>query len=397
LMTDLQQEAKKPGKSGKKALLRALVVFAIIFALWASYWFVNLRPLERTDDAYVAGNQIRVYSRTSGRVLEIYTDDTKTVAAGDLLVRLDPTDAALALEQAKSALGSAVREIFSLAAQSDRLKVLIEARAAELRLIEAEYKRRQNLKKGSSVTAEEVERYRSQVAVAEANLEAARLELEAAQRRLGPGPLIKHPQVTLAGAKLKEAFLALKRCEIRSPSSGRVARRTVQVGAEITPATPLMAIVPTEQVWVDANFKEIQLGRIKPGQRAIVKADMYGRKVEYEGTVIGLAAGTGNAFSLLPAENATGNWIKVVQRVPVRIAFKKEDLLKAPLLLGLSLKVDVRVLEPPGPIPQASGAAVYQLEEEQDYLNELDKLLDNVIISNISDTFIGHRLPISID
>jgi membrane fusion protein (multidrug efflux system) len=360
-----------------------LTVFIVIGCLWAGYWFVRLRPLESTDDAYVAGNQIRVYARTSGRVLEILTDDTRIVEAGDLLVRLDPTDAFLALDQAKSSLASALREILSLSAQRDRLKALIEVKEAELRLSETEYKRRQNLRTGTSVTAEELERYRNQVGMAQANLKAARLEFEAMQRQLGTGPLLEHPQVALNISRLKEAFLDLKRCRITSPSAGRVARRTVQIGGEITPATPLMAIVPIDQVWVEANFKEIQLGRLRPGHKALVKADMYGRKAQYRGEVIGLAAGTGNAFSLLPAENATGNWIKVVQRVPVRIALNREDLEKAPLLLGLSLKVEVRVLEEPGPVPP--GAEItYRVQGEEDYTSELNDLILEVVKANVS-------------
>ncbi|MDR1546936.1 MAG: HlyD family efflux transporter periplasmic adaptor subunit [Deltaproteobacteria bacterium] len=371
---------------GGRAVARAVLVFAALGLLWAGYWFFFLRPVESTDDAYVVGNQIRVVPRTSGTVLEIFADDTDVVAAGELLVRLDPADALLALERARSELAQAARAVGGQLAQRERLQALIEARERELKLVDDEWRRRRKLKTGSSVTAEELERYRNQTAVAEAVLQAARSELEAAERLLGAGPPAEHPSVVLAAVKLKEAWLAVKRCEIRSPAAGRVARRAVQVGAQAAPGTPLMAVVPEEEIWVEANYKESQLGRIKPGHKAVVRADMYGGAVEYEGVVIGLAAGAGGVFSLLPPENASGNWIKIVQRVPVRIALSPDDLARAPLLLGLSLRVKVAVLEAPVPPPASAEGPVYRLAaagESAEAVVEAEGLVAEIVAANL--------------
>jgi membrane fusion protein (multidrug efflux system) len=362
-------------------MVRALLVFAALGLIWAAYWFFCLRPVESTDDAYVAGNQVRIAPKTSGTVMEILTDNTETVAAGQVVARLDPADALLALNKAESELGLAVRRIFSQKAQLSRLEAVIEARERELALVRNEYRRRLNLEAGASVTVEEVERYSNQTAVAEANLKAARLELEAAARELGAGETAEHPQVALAAARLREAWLALQRCEIQSPAAGRTARRTVQVGAQVTPATPLLAVVPLDEIWVEANFKESQLGRIKPGHRALVRADMYGRAVEYHGLVAGLSAGTGSVFALLPAENATGNWIKVVQRAPVKIILDRREVEANPLLLGLSLRVEVQALEAPGPVPAAAPA--YRAFPADEDLEGANRLIDDIIRRNL--------------
>jgi membrane fusion protein (multidrug efflux system) len=343
------------------------------------------RPFETTDDSYAVGNQIRITARTSGRVAEIFVDNTDTVLAGQLLVSLDPTDAILALDKAKSELAAAVREVHSLQAQHQKLAAIIEARTRELALIEAEYRRRQNLKAGTSVTAEELERYRNQTLVAEANLRAAQYDLEINQRVLGAGAPATHPQVLLAASNLRQAWLNLRRCEIRSPASGRIARRAVQVGTHVDHSVALMAVVPQTEIWVEANFKESQVGRIKPGQPVTVRADMYGREAQYHGVVVGLSAGTGSVFSLLPPENATGNWIKVVQRIPVKIVLNQTDLEKAPLLLGLSLRTKIQVLEAElQATPPAQEGPTYSAWLEDTRENELNTLIENLIAENLS-------------
>jgi membrane fusion protein (multidrug efflux system) len=359
------------------------MVFLILGLAWLVYWFIFQRPYVTTDDAYVVGNQIRLSPRTSGTVSEILFDNTEAVKAGDVLVKLDPTDAALALNKAQEELAQAVRQLSSQKREMERLKVLVSARAGDLALIESEYNRRQNLRTGSSVTAEEVERYRLQTTVAQANLEAAKHELLAKELLVGRFEIKDHPQVRLAVFKLKEAWLALRRCEIKSPASGLVARRTVQVGTYVTPATNLMAIVPLDEVWVEANFKESQLGDIRPGHEALVSADMYGGSASYRGLVLGLSAGTGSVFSLLPAENATGNWIKVVQRVPVKILLAQEDLDKNPLLLGLSLKVRVKTNQSPGPPPADPTLSSMKAFEADEGLEGLESLIDSVMAQSV--------------
>ncbi|MDR2301890.1 MAG: efflux RND transporter periplasmic adaptor subunit [Deltaproteobacteria bacterium] len=369
---------------GGQAIGRAISVFLILGLAWLAYWFVFLRPYVTTDDAYVVGNQIRLSPSTAGRVSEILFDNTQKVEAGQVLVKLSTTDAELAFKKAQEELAQAVRQLSSQKRELERLEVLIKARQSDLALVENEYDRRKNLKTGSSVTAEEVERYRQQTVAAQANLEAARHEFAAKELLVGRFGVKDHPQVKLAVHKLREAWLSLRRCEIKSPASGRVARRTVQVGAYVTQATNLMAIVPLDEVWVEANFKESQLGRIRPGHEVIVSADMYGGSATYRGRVLGLSAGTGSVFSLLPAENATGNWIKVVQRVPVKILLDKQDLDKNPLLLGLSLKVRVKINDSPGPAPTEPSLSSMKSFETDDDLKGLESLIEAIMTENLS-------------
>jgi membrane fusion protein (multidrug efflux system) len=375
---------QKP-KGGGQALGKALMVFLVIGLVWFAYWYVYQRPFVSTDDAYVIGNQIRLSPRTSGTVSEILFDSTDLVQAGDVLLTLDPTDASLALDKAREELGQVVRQISSQKAERERLKNLVTAREGDLSLIESEYNRRLNLKKGSSITAEEVERYRQQSVVARANLEAARQELLAKELLVGNIEIKDHPQVKLAIHRLKETWLTLNRCRIISPVGGQIARRTVQVGTYINPGANLMTIVPLKEVWVEANFKETQLGQIRPGHKVVIYADMYGSSVEYRGVVLGLSAGSGSVFSLLPPENATGNWIKVVQRVPVKIILNQEDLAKNPLLLGLSLRVEVKIDEAPGQVPDLGLSPSFKSFEPDDGLDELNRLVESVIKDN-SDT-----------
>ena len=341
-------------EAGKRAIARALTLFLLAGLLGAGWWWFFSHPYEITDDAYVTGNQVRIAARTTGTVREILVDDTEQVRAGQALARLDQTDAALALAKAKADLAVTVRQAAGRLAQCDRLEAMAEMRARELDMNRNDYARRQRLKPGQSVTAEELERYRDQTAVAEAALAAARHELEVASRLVGDGPLADHPEVRLAADKVREAWLALDRCEIRSPIAGQVARRTVQVGAQVTPQTPLMVVTSLNQVWVEANFKETQLARIRPGQPARVKVDLYDGRVVHQARVAGLGAGTGSVFSLLPPENATGNWIKVVQRVPVRLVLDPETLAKAPLRLGLSCRAEILVKKAAEPIPETA-------------------------------------------
>jgi membrane fusion protein (multidrug efflux system) len=345
------------------------------------YWLIVLRPLETTDDAYVNGHQIRVTPRTAGTILEILVDNTDDVTAGQLLVRLDPTDATIALAEAKENLAQVTRQVASLNAQRDRLRALIEARQNELAMIQNDYQRRLKLKTGSSITAEEVERYRNQTDVAGANLRAAMAELASTRHLLGEGPIKDHPQVLAAAAKLRQAWLALERCQIRSPVAGRVARRTVQVGSQVAIGNPLLLVAPLDNIWVDANFKESQLAVIKVGQQARIKVDLYNGEVIHKGVVVGRSAGTGSVFSLLPPENATGNWIKVVQRVPIRIALDPQNVRDYPLLLGLSCRVDILLTEPtvtlPPPKPQDPAESV-----EADF-TAIDQEIATIIAANL--------------
>jgi membrane fusion protein (multidrug efflux system) len=337
-------------------------VLLVLGAVWALYWFIVLRGHESTDNAYVQAPVVQITPQLAGTVIEVLADDTDIVKAGEPLVRLDPADAQLALARAEAHLGQTVREVSTLYANnaafaaSVSLRVSDEARLQiELGRARDDLARRAPLVASGAVGIEDlkhaeaaVESARGALAVARAALQVAR-EQASSNLALTQGTTVAaHPNVERAATAYREAWLAVQRCEIPAPLSGQIARRTVQVGQRIAAGAPLMSIVPLEQVWVEANFKEGQLRQMRIGQPVRLHADVYGHKVDFDGKVRGLGAGTGAAFALLPAQNATGNWIKVVQRVPVRIEIDPEQLARHPLRVGLSMQVDVDVSDVDG-------------------------------------------------
>ena len=326
-----------------RLILWLSLIFLSVGAFCLGYWALYLRLEESTDDAYVAGNIVRISSLVSGSVQDIFVENNQAVTVGQVLARLDSTDAELALERARSALIDAVNRTRSLMAESDRLTSVVELRRQELEKAEGNLFRRANRKTAMSVSEEELSHARDDLDIARIALRVAEQNLLVNQMLLRGKDVETQPQVLLRAHELREAWLALQRCDIKSPVNGHVARRAVQVGAHVAPDTALMAVAPLDEVWVDANFKEVQLARMRIGQPAVAQADMYGNSVTYQGTVQGFSAGTGGVFSLLPPENATGNWIKVVQRVPVRIALNRDELRQAPLLVGLSCTVHVDI------------------------------------------------------
>jgi membrane fusion protein, multidrug efflux system len=265
------------------------------------------------------------------------------VKAGQPLVRLDQADARVALDEAEAQLARTVRDVRNLFATTSQLQANVQARETELAAAQSDFARRQRLGGSGAVSGEELQHASDAVKAAQAGLLAAQQQLAANRARVDGTTLADHPQVRAAAAAVRDAYLTLARTELPAPVSGFVARRNVQLGQRVSPGAPLMAVVPLEQVWVDANFKEPQLARMRVGQPARLTADLYGTRVVYHGTVAGFGAGTGAAFSLLPAQNATGNWIKIVQRVPVRIALDPRELAAHPLQIGLSMKADVDV------------------------------------------------------
>ena len=331
-----------------------LIVTALVLAAGLAYtawWAVFERRFETTDNVYVQAPEVQITAQAPGTVVSVLTDDMQQVSAGQVLVRLDAADARLALDRAEAQLAQTVREVRALFAGQATYASGVEVREAELARSRAELQRlsddaarRAPLVGSGAVSAEEaahaqaaVQGARTAVAAAEAALAVAR-DQAGTQRVLVEGTTVAaHPSVERAAAAVREAFLALRRCEITTPTSGTVARRAIQVGQRIAAGTPLMTVIPLDQAWVEANFKESQLARMRLGQPVELHADVYGSRVTYRGQVAGLAAGTGAAFALLPTQNATGNWVKVVQRVPVRIAVAPEDLARHPLRVGLSM------------------------------------------------------------
>jgi len=338
------QNGKAATPSRRWRWLGAVLGFALAGALaYGLYWAQVLRYRQTTDDAYVGGNVVQITPQISGTVVAIGADDTQFVKAGHTLVRLDQADARIALEQTEAELARTVRDVRNLFATSAQLAADVEMRQTDLAAAQSDLARRQHLAVTGAISGEELQHARDAVKVAQAGLSAAEQQLAANRARVDRTTLEDHPQVRDAAAAVRNAYLTLARTELPAPVSGLVARRNVQLGQRVSPGTPLMAVVPLDQVWVDANFKEPQLARMRVGQPVRLTADLYGPRIVYHGTVAGFGAGTGAAFALLPAQNATGNWIKIVQRVPVRIALDPREIAVHPLQIGLSMRAEVEV------------------------------------------------------
>lgn len=329
-------------------LMTLAVALGVIALATLAWWWLYASRYQSTDDAYVAGDLVGVMSQVSGTVVSIGADDTDRVQAGQELVRLDATDYRIALQEAEQHLARAVRQVHTVFANRDELGALVAQRRADLDRAQADLARRRGLTTSGAVSSEEVGHAQDAVNAARDALTAAEKNLAAGVALVGRTGVPDNPDVRAAATQVERAWLNVQRTSVRAPVSGYVARRSVQLGERIAPGTPLMAIVPLERLRVDANFKEVQLDRMRIGQPARVIADLYGSHVEYRGTVEGLGMGTGAAFALLPAQNATGNWIKVVQRVPVRIALEPQELEQHPLRVGLSTRVRVEVSDSSG-------------------------------------------------
>ncbi|TKY80301.1 multidrug efflux MFS transporter periplasmic adaptor subunit EmrA [Pectobacterium polonicum] len=336
------QTPQRNKKQQRKRVLSLLTfIFVVLGCAWLVYWFLVLRHHQSTDDAYVAGNQIQIMAQVTGSVTHVNVDNTDFVKQGQVLVELDPTDAQQTFERAKTALANSVRQTHQLIINSKQYQANIELRQTELNKAQSDLSRREALGSANAIGREEVQHARDAVATAKAALEVARQQYQGNQAMILDTPLEQQPAIQQASVEMRDAWLALQRTKIVSPIDGYVSRRSVQIGARISPTSALMAVVPANHLWVDANFKETQLANMRIGQLATVIADIYGDDVVYQGKVVGLDMGTGSAFSLLPAQNATGNWIKVVQRLPVRIEIDPKQVAEHPLRIGLSALVNV--------------------------------------------------------
>ena len=335
------QQPNNKKKTRKRALIFLAVLFVIVGIAYLAYWFLVLRHYQETDDAYVAGNQAQVMAQVSGSVNKVWFDDTDFVKKGDVLVTLDRTDAEQAFEKAQTALATSVRQTHQLIINGKQYQATIDLQKTALEQAQADLRRREPLGAANLIGKEDLQHARDAVATAKAQLDVAVQQYNANQAAVLDTSLENQPAVKQSAAELRDAWLALQRTQVVSPIDGYVSRRSVQVGSQISSTTPLLAIVPANNLWVDANFKETQLAGVRIGQPATVISDIYGDDVVYHGKVVGLDMGTGSAFSLLPAQNATGNWIKVVQRLPVRIALDPEEVAKHPLRIGLSTLVKV--------------------------------------------------------
>ena len=349
--------------SRRRAMLSILAgVFVLGGLIWLALWYFVFSLRVTTDDAYVHGNQVNVAAAVPGTIVAVLTDDTRLVRAGQPLLKLDPTDAELNLASARHALQQAVRGVAAQFAQVAQAQAEITARQAQLAQAEDTLRRSAPLLKQRAVAAEQVTRLRNAVATARAALRAAVQQERAARAAVQGADIARNPSVLRARDAYRAAWINLERHVVLAPVTGYVAQRTAQLGQRIQPGQPLMQVIPLSHLWVDANFKETQLTDMRIGQPVTMTSDLYGSGAVFHGAVVGLGAGTGSVFALLPPQNASGNWIKVVQRLPVRISIDASDLAKHPLRLGLSMDVDVDIRDHKGQVlaqqPSSQPAAI---------------------------------------
>jgi membrane fusion protein (multidrug efflux system) len=385
--TDTTPPANGNGNGKRNRLLLGMTLAILVIGIgYGIYWQTVLRFRETTDDAYVNGNIVQITPQIAGTVVGINADDTQAVAVGQTLVRLDPADAKVALDEAETHLAVTVRSVRGLFATTAQLAAAQGIRQTDLDTAQQDLARRERLAGSGAISGEELQHARDAVSAAKSGLLAAQQQFAADHARIDGTQIEDHPEVQAAAAAVHSAYLTLARTQLPAPVAGFVAHRNVQLGQRVGPGTVLMAVVPLNQVWVDANFKELQLQNIRVGQPAILQADLYGSSVEYHGTVAGFSAGTGASFALLPAQNATGNWIKVVQRLPVRIILDPKDLAAHPLQVGLSMRVKVSTIDRNAarPAQTAANAPAYTTGVFDDADRQADARVVAIIAANLA-------------
>ena len=381
--TDPSQDGANPAK--RKFMLLALAALVLLGGAGVWGWHeLYGRWNESTDDAYVNGNVVEITPLVAGTVISIGADDGDLVHAGQVLLQFDPADSEVALQSAEAKLARSVRQVRGLYSNVDSLKAQLETRQAELRKAQQDFNRRKVLADSGAIAAEELSHARDDLSVAQAAVNSARQQLSTSSALVDDTVVSSHPDVMAAAADLRQAYLDHARTTLVAPVTGYVAKRTVQLGQRLQPGTATMAVIPLDQVWIDANFKETQLREMRIGQPVEITADVYGSEVKYSGTVDSLGAGTGSAFALLPAQNATGNWIKIVQRVPVRIHLSPDQLKDHPLRIGLSTVVEVDLHDQSGPTlaQQPPQKASYTTQVYDHQMIEADNLIARLIHEN---------------
>ncbi len=394
-MTSANSDKEDTGRATPQTLHRRKVamlvlggVFLFIALVWGLYWLIWDRFAVYTDDAYVQGNLVQLMSQVPGKVIEINTDYTYLVEQGQVLVKLDPVDRQIALQYAKATLAQTVRAVRQQFENAKKAQATLILRNADLMKAQLDLKRRTGLLGERAISRETLQHYQTSFTVAKAQYDDALHSLRAAMAIVENSHLYTHPDVERAKANLKTAYLNLQRTTIVAPVTGFVAKRTVQIGQQVALNTPLLAIVPLNEVWVDANYKETQLSKLRINQPVTLYADAYD-DVTYHGRVVGLNAGTGASFSLLPPQNATGNWIKIVQRLPVRISLDPKELRKYPLLVGLSMRVTVDVHDTSGPRLAAlpTKKIIYATDVYANQLADADSVISTILQDNAPDMF----------
>ncbi|RDE96993.1 EmrA/EmrK family multidrug efflux transporter periplasmic adaptor subunit [Aggregatibacter aphrophilus] len=379
--TELASEQKT---KRKKAFGIFFFILIITTALTALYWFFFLKDYQSTEDAYVSGNQVMISSQVAGNVRQINVENMDFVHAGDVLLELDDTDYQLSFSQAQNTLASAVRQISQLGYTVKQLEATVQANQTALTKAQGDLARREQLGKSGAIDKESLQHAREAVMTAEANLKAVKNQLAANKSLLMNVSLKEQPEIQKAISSVKQAWLNLQRTKITSPIDGYVARRSTQVGQKVAVGSALMAVIANDQMWVDANFKETQLKDMRIGQPVKLSFDLYGHDVKFDGKIEGIEMGTGSAFSVLPAQNATGNWIKVVQRVPVRISLDPQQITRYPLRIGLSTLVEVNIADTKGEMlsQQKRTAPLYATNTLSYDESAVENLIEKIIRDN---------------
>ncbi len=375
---------EKNGKKRKQMLLGLGSLFLVAGLAYSIYWFSVAQFYQSTDDSYVSGNLVEIMPQLSGNVVSFYADDTESVKTAQPLVKLDDTDAKLALQNAENELAETVRKVKQLYSSAGELRAAVNERQSELEKAEKDLLRRRKLIPGHAVSREELQHAKDNVAIAESSLASAEQRLASALAAVENTTLSTHPAVLQAETRLRQAWLEVERTSIKSPATGYVAKRSVQIGERVTPQSTLMVIVPLDEIWVDANFKEDQLRHIRIGQPVTLTSDLYGTNVVFHGKVAGLGAGTGSVFSLLPPQNATGNWIKVVQRLPVRIRLDANEIARHPLRIGLSMVAKVDTHDERGPVLAKAEPEkpIYSTPVFQNDSQQAERLIEKILREN---------------
>ncbi len=360
------QAARPAANKRKRALLGLLALFLAIGAGYVLYWLLVGRFYVSTDDAYVRGNLVAITARVSGTVETIRADDTDRVHQGQVLIVLDPTDARILLQTREAALAAAIRNARATRARLTALRAQAQAAYSLYAKAQGKVRRRAHLAVLHAISAETWQDMQANAQALHARYLSARAQARALAAIIGHGPIARLPSIRIAAGGVVSAYTALARCVVRAPVSGYVAKRSVQLGEHIAPGQPLMVVIPLHHLWITANFKEDDLGALRIGQPAAVVTSLYGDSVSYHGHLIGIGAGTGSAFSILPPNNASGNWIRIVQRIPVRISLPAAALKAHPLRVGLSATATVNIHDTSGlmlaarpPLEPAYRTAVY--------------------------------------
>ncbi|KMN23506.1 HlyD family efflux transporter periplasmic adaptor subunit [Pseudomonas sp. FSL R10-1350] len=380
------QHNQDAGNQRKRKLwLSGLAILVILVGLGVWGWHeLYGRWSESTDDAYVNGNVVEITPLVAGTVVSIGADDGDLVHEGQVLLNFDPSDSLVGLQSAEANLARTVRQVRGLFSNVSGTKAQVAAQKVAVQKAQDNFNRRKNLAASGAISQEELSHARDDLASAQSALRNNEQQLDTTSALVDNTAIANHPDVLAAAAQLRQAYLEHARTTLIAPVTGYVAKRTVQLGQRVQPGTALMAVIPLNQLWIDANFKETQLDKMRIGQPVEIESDLYGSNVKYSGTVDSIGAGTGSAFALLPAQNATGNWIKIVQRVPVRIHINADELAKHPLRIGLSTTVDVNLHDQSGPVlaQQPPQKAMFTTNVYEQQLAEADTLISRLIESN---------------